>query len=278
MLISILIPGKNDNFRYNNTQTLEFNLNQTLDNIEYMNVDDVELVLCDWGSEEKIVDSVFKRKHKNFKCVYVNPQIAKKYNGRGNYSIVHPINTAFRYSSGNYVCFWDSDCFVLLDSFTRLYNFVKNMEKNKDYNFYWGSRFNIPYESYINLKTNKDLVEKIKNGIEYTHDKIGKGNEFMGTSIALLMNREIWDDSTGWYENLPYWGWQDIEFHRRLMTKYKFGGDLEDFKMQFFHLTQPVVHNKMKNNHLINPQISAPNFKANSTNWGLINENLEIIS
>lgn len=278
MLISILIPGKNDNFRYNGTQTLEFNLNQTLDNIESMNVDDVELILCDWGSEQKIVDSVFKRRHKNFKCVYVNPEIAKKYNGRGNYSIVHSINTAFRYSRGNYVCFWDSDCFVLLDSFIKLYNFVEEMKKNQDYNFYWGSRFNIPYESYTHFETHRDLVEKIKNGIQVTHDKIGNGNQFMGTSISLLMNRDLWHDSTGWYEKLPYWGWQDIEFHRRLMTKYNFGGDLEDSGMYFFHLTQPIKNDGRKNNHLSNPQINAPMFKANPEDWGLNNEQLEIIT
>ena len=278
MLISILIPGKNDNFRYNGTQTLEFNLNQTLDNIESMNVDDVELILCDWGSEQKIVDSIFKRRHKNFKCVYVNPEIAKKYNERGNYSIVHSINTAFRHSRGNYVCFWDSDCFVLLDSFIKLYNFVEEMKKNQDYNFYWGSRFNIPYESYTYFETHRDLVEKIKNGIQVTHDKIGKGNQFMGTSISLLMNRDIWDDSSGWYEKLPYWGWQDIEFHRRLMTKYNFGGDLEDLGMHFFHLTQPIKNDGRKNNHLSNPQINAPMFKANPEDWGLNNEQLEIIS
>lgn len=52
MLLSILIPGKNDNFRYNGSKTLELNLNQTIDNMLKLGADDIELVLCDWGSEK----------------------------------------------------------------------------------------------------------------------------------------------------------------------------------------------------------------------------------
>ena len=278
MLLSILVPGKNDNFRYNGSKTIEFNLSQTLDNIEQSKFKDIELVLCDWGSDEKIVDTIFTRKSKQFKCVYVPPDVAKKYNGQANYSIVHPINTAFRHSSGKYVCFWDSDCFVLQDSFVKLYEFVLQMEVIKDMQFYWGSRYHIPYENYNELQSNLELVEKIKNGIQVYHDKIAGGSKFRGASISLLMNREIWENSTGWYENLPYWGWQDIEFHHRLMKKYSYGGDLEDWGMKFFHLLQPSNGDGSKNKHLMNPSINATFFKANPPNWGLANEKLEIIS
>jgi len=276
MILSILVPGKNDNFRYNGSKTIEFNIHQTLDNIEKSKIKDVELVLCDWGSEVKIIDKI-SNKRKNFKCVYVPPDIAKKYNGQANYSIVHPINTAFRNSSGKYVCFWDSDCFVLLDSFLKLYEFVQQMESTQDMHFYWGSRFNIPYEQYNEMQSHSELVAKIKSGIQVYHDKIAGGGKFMGASISLLMNRHLWEDSTGWYENLPYWGWQDIEFHHRLMKRYSYGGDLEDWGMQFFHLLQPAKNDGNKNKHLMNPSINATFFRANPPSWGLANEKLEII-
>lgn len=277
MLLSILVPGKNDGFRYNGAKTIEFNLNQTLDNIEACKAKDVELVLCDWGSEKKIVEHVVKRKHKNFRCVYVSPEIAKKYNGEANYSIVHPINTAFRHSKGKYVCFWDSDCFILNDTFKKLYEFVKKMDSTQDMNFYWASRFHVPFESYNSLNSNKELVKLIENGVQVYHDKIKSGYEFRGASIALLMNRELWENSTGWYEELRYWGWQDIEFHRRLMQRYAYGGDIEDYGMKFFHLMQPSVKDGNKNNHLVNPSINARFFKANPPSWGLVNEKLEVI-
>ena len=278
MILSILIPGKNDNFRCNGTKTIEFNLHQVLDNLEFFNFPDLEVVLCDWGSEKKIVESILERKHKNFRCVYVSPEIAKKYNGEANYSIVHSINTAFRNSSGKYVCFWDSDCFVLKDSFLKLYEFVHQMNINSDKKFYWGSRWHISYDEYTYLSSHKDLLEKINNGLQPSRkDSFGYGQNFMGGSISLLMDRSIWEESTGWYEKLPYWGWQDIEFHRRLLTKYIHGEDLVSHGMVFYHLNQPEKMDKLQNKHKFNNQLDAKSFKANPPNWGLADESLEVI-
>jgi predicted glycosyltransferase involved in capsule biosynthesis len=278
MLLSILIPGKNDNFRYNGSKTLELNLNQSIDNLNLIGVDDIEIVLCDWGSENKIIDHVVSKKHKNFKCVYVRPEIANKYNGKANYSIVHPINTAFRKSLGEYVAFWDSDCFVQYDTFISLYSFVKKMKEVNDMKFYWGSRYHVPYEMYTHLKDNIELSKILKGNNLLPHDKIGGSAEFRGASIILLMNRLLWESSSGWYEKLPYWGWQDIEFHNRLLNKYEYGGDLEDIdNMKFYHLNQPVVMDGTKNKHLFNQSMNAPFFYANDVNWGLADEDLEII-
>jgi predicted glycosyltransferase involved in capsule biosynthesis len=280
MLLSILIPGKNDNFRYNGSKTLELNVNQTIDNINHIGAEDVEIVLCDWGSEQKIVDHVITKKHKNFKCVYVSPEIAKKYNRKANYSIVHPINTAFRNSVGKYVLFWDSDCFVKYDTFVALYEFVKKMDSENDMKFYWGSRFNVPFEMYTNLSNNQDLSNMLADEINLAHDKIAGGDQFMGASISMLMNREIWENSSGWWEELTYWGWQDIEFHRRLLKRYEYGGDLEDVgKIKFYHLCQPSSVDGSKNNHFVNQHWVYPHwFYANNENWGLKNEKLEIIN
>ena len=275
MLLSILIPGKNDNYRNNGTKTLELNLKQSIKNLKNLNKDDIEIVLCDWGSEKKIIDEIITEKHENFRCVYVKPEIAKKYNKSANYSIVHPINTAFRNSKGKYVIFWDSDCYVKNEDFTKLYNFVKIMDQNKDMNFYWGSRFHIPYEIYTPISN----VEEVNNYLNLkpvlTHDKINVNN-FMGGSISILMNRQIWEESNGWYEELTYWGWQDIEFHNRLITRYKFGGDLEDFGINFYHLNQPLDPTTHINKTLYNMQLNSHKFNANNIDWGLYNENLEL--
>ena len=275
MLLSILIPGKNDNYRNNGTKTLELNLKQSIKNLKNLNKDDVEIVLCDWGSEKKIIDEVVTEKHENFKCVYVKPEIAKKYNKSANYSIVHPINTAFRNSKGKYVIFWDSDCYVKSEDFTKLYNFVKKMDQNKDMNFYWGSRFHIPYEIYTPISNVEEVDNYLNLKPELKHDKINVNN-FMGCSISILMNRQIWEQSTGWYEELTYWGWQDIEFHNRLATRYKFGGDLEDFGINFYHLNQPLDPTTHINKTLYNMQLNSHKFDANNINWGLYNENLEL--
>lgn len=275
MLLSILIPGKNDNYRENGSKTLQLNLQQAINNLQDFPTDDVEIMLCDWGSEKKIIDEIITDKHPNFKCVYVPQDIAKKYNKSSNYSIVHPINTAFRKSTGKYVIFWDSDCFLPLEEYKKLYFFVNKMNKENDLNFYWGSKYHIPYEVYTSMS-----VAQVNNYIATTesfmHDKISINN-FMGCGISILMNRQLWEESSGWYEELTYWGWQDIEFHYRLCKKYKFGGDLEDHNIKFYHLNQKINQQDHSKKNLYNPQKNAEHFKANPENWGLNNESLQVI-
>ena len=275
MLLSILIPGKNDNYRNNGTKTLEFNLKQTIDNLNRLNKDDVEVVLCDWGSEVKITDQIIEQTCRNFRCVYVNPQITKKYNKSANYSIVHPINTAFRNSNGKYVIFWDSDCLVTYENFLNLYNFVKNTDINNDRKFSWGSRLHIEYDVYTPMKEISEIHTYLETNPNLAHDKINVAN-FAGCSISILMNRDLWEESTGWYEELVYWGWQDIEFHNRLLSRYQFGGDLEDYNIKFYHLNQPINVAEHKNKAIFNPQINSNKFAANDFHWGLANESLEI--
>lgn len=275
MLLSILIPGKNDNFRESSKKVLEFNLNKTISNIENINTKNIEIVLCDWGSEDKIVDSLNIKKSQNLKCVYVSPDITKKYNGIGSYSIVHPINTAFRNSSGKYVIFWDSDCYVTSKSFYKLYDFIQKMDLNKDMSFYWGSRYNISYNIYNKFDNYQELDYFLQYNTIYNHNKISVTN-FRGTAISLLMNRELWENSTGWDEQLIYWGWQDIELHHRLLQRYKFGGDLEDYNIDFYHLIEK--QNNKVSNKKINPWFNSPKFQANNQDWGLANEQLKIIT
>lgn len=54
MLLSILIPGKNDCFRENGTKTLQLNLQKTISNLKRLGKNDIEVVLCDWGSEKRL--------------------------------------------------------------------------------------------------------------------------------------------------------------------------------------------------------------------------------
>lgn len=277
MLLSILIPGKNDDYRVNTKKVLQFNIQQTLFNIEKLGCNDVEVVLCDWGSQEKILDILPIHKPNYFKCVYVSPEIAQKYNNGYSYSIVHPINVSFRYSSGKYVVFWDSDCFVPYETFELLYKFVKKMDENNDLTFYWGSRFDVPFDSYFPFN-NIEEFNLFLNTTEQTfyNDRIRTNESFGGCSISLLMNRILWEESTGWWEKLTQWGWQDIEFHRRLLAKYECGGDLQDHGMNFYHMLSPRGFHTLSTLGE-SPKIFSPVFEANDSSWGLKNEILEVI-
>lgn len=274
ILLSIIIPGKNDTDYCGSFDRLRLNLTKTLDNVK--RYDDVEVILCDWGSDVPILNELNLKTSDTFKCVYVNPDIAKKYNKEANYSIVHPINTAFRHSSGRYVIFWDTDCFITSVDFDKLIEFVRRMDSESDKSFYWGSRFHIPFDFHSDKKDFVDIDQYLaSNGLaNLAHDKISVNN-FMGTGISLLMARELWESSTGFWEELSYWGWQDIELHRRLCSRYKFSGDLEDNGIIFFHLQHHGVTNILQKPH--NPQNNSSRFDANGDIWGLNNEHVDLL-
>lgn len=291
MLLSILIPGKNDNYAADENgkggvcKRLELSLNKLSDNLSKLNKDDIEVVVCDWGSENKISDELVHNKHKSMKFVYVPKEIASKYNRGAGFSIVHPYNTAFRNSSGRYTIFWDSDCFVPYESLERLYNFVSDLDKKDIIGFFWGSRFHIPRVGYVDAKDFSDVDEYMKTCVIdirsphitnspkiLRHDKANI-SAFGGGAMALLMNRQVGEESTCWWEELTYWGWQDIEINNRLRMKYPCLGDIEDHGVFLFHLDH---HEKTHFTHS-NPSIVTNRFNANDENWGLANEKLEII-
>jgi hypothetical protein len=88
-------------------------------------------------------------------------------------------------------------------------------------------------------------------------------------------------ESTGFSERLIYWGWQDIDFHNRLASRYVCGGDMEDIGVKVYHLEHHEIDESNKRDVTnvtmrANSQINYP-FKANPDNWGLRDENLEIV-
>ena len=291
MLLSILIGGKNDNYAADSTgkggvcKRLQLTLNKTLDNIKRLGVDDVEVVVCDWGSNNKISEELVSERHPLMKFVYVSPDITKKYNNGSGYSIVHPYNVSFRHSTGKYVVFWDSDCFMPFEHFKSVYEFAKKLDAANDKKFYWGSRFHIPRSAYVDADTFSDVDAFLADCVIDTsqsnrtpsdkilrHDKINLQN-FGGCAMALLMHRDLGEDSTCWWEELQFWGWQDIELHHRLNRKYIFGGDMEEMGMLFFHLD----HHEAPPHPFMNQHKVSTRFRANGENWGLANEKLEVI-
>ena len=302
MLLSILIGGKNDNYAADSNgrggvcKRLELTLNKMIDNLRRLGKDDIEVIVCDWGSDSKISDSLVKERHPNIKFVYVSPDIAKKYNGRASYSIVHPYNVSFRHSKGEYVIFWDSDCFMPYEEIENLYNFAKGLSDRKEKKFYQGSRFHIPRSGYVDALSYKDVDEFLKTCVvdtkttlrptndadNFVNDHLLRHNKvnvdaFQGTAMATLLHRDIAEDSTCWWEELSYWGWQDVEFHIRLNRKYICGGDMEDFGIKFFHLYHYEPF-EGKEQPIMNEYLMPQKFNANHKDWGLVNETLEIIS
>ena len=268
-MISIIMQCKNDNYLGNFMQRFEICIRKQIENIKELGItNDIQIVLTDWGSEIKLIDSM-NIDFSLIKYIYVSPEIANKYNGDAKYSYVHPINVSARNSDGDIILWGDSDGFLPIESLKLIYELSKDNEKNSK--FYWGSRYHIDLNDYVNSSIS-DIDSFIKNNSNLRHDKWTASG---GAAGIYLLRRDMFFESTGFSEKLIYWGWQDIDFHNRLASRYVCGGDMEDIGVKIYHL-EHYEPNKRNVTTRANHQINYP-FKANPDNWGLFDEKLEII-
>jgi len=278
MLLSIITSGKNDQYAGNFVQRLQHNLNKLNDNINKINTNDIEIILIDWGSEEKLSDILDTNNFLYTKFIHIPLQTTQKYSPDSGFSIVHALNAGFRRSQGKYIFFIDGDSYIPYESLLLIYDITLSLDKEKEKTFFWASRYHLPYEIYSNTNSIEEIDKNIKIWEQnqkqtWRHDKI-KFHDFGGNAMGLLLSRDICEESTLYYEVLNKWGWLDIELHHRLSTRYLCVGDLEDYGVSFFHLDHHSIQNKGQNG--INPNYNSPIFEANSENWGLINEDLSL--
>lgn len=112
MLISVIIP----------VYKVEKYLNQSIESILNQTIQNIEIILVDDGSPDncgKICD-IYAEKYNNIKVVH-----------RENGGLSAARNTGFENSTGDYICFIDSDDFVSQDFCENLYNLLKD----RDYDY-----------------------------------------------------------------------------------------------------------------------------------------------
>lgn len=278
MKLSIITCGKNDNYAGNFIHRLQLNLSKLEFNLKNLNINDVEILVTDWGSEIPLHTILSTNEFKFTKFIHVPQHIAKYYSPDSEFSWGQSLNTGYRRSKGEYIFFIDGDSYIPEESFNKLYNLIKNFQPT-DNIFYWASRYHLPYEIHSNVFNINNLDNYIlnwkNNKNSWKHDKVNL-SYFGGTAMGLLLNRVICDKSTLFYEKLNKWGHTDIEIHNRISSQYPCCGDLEDLDMYFFHLDHHnIQYGEQKNGS--NSPINASNFKANNDNWGLMNEILNVI-
>jgi radical SAM superfamily enzyme YgiQ (UPF0313 family)/ADP-heptose:LPS heptosyltransferase/predicted O-methyltransferase YrrM/Flp pilus assembly protein TadD len=288
-LLSIFTHGRNDSHMGNFLWRLSTQINKHARNIMTLDAQyEVELVLCDWGSEEPILGSLSLTDESKalLRVVEVPPAIGKKYDADSPYSMVHAANAAARRSSGKYIMYSDGDTYLPLESMRKLLNSLRQGSiggLSLSHNFFWASRYHIP-RSFHETSPSIDEIDTYigQNWKTFGHDKVNQ-SKFSGTVTALLLERDMWEECRGFDERLIYWGWFDVDINYRLRTRYGFA-DLEDLGVPFFHLDHysSSEHRDIKmfnqeNPRRVNPGDLPLSFASNGMDWGLANEPLSFI-
>lgn len=286
ILLSILMHGRNDCYMGNYSWRLSTCLNKLAHSIYMLGAErEVEIVLCDWGSEKPMMDEadLTDITRTLLRVIIVPPATAAKYDRDSRYSAVHAYNTTARRARGKYILFSDADNYVPFDTMRILYHSLSLGTIDGlpyDGTFFWASRYHVP-KSY---HTANPSIEKLDQYIaEHTHHinhRIVNLSNFLGGAGAILVPGSIWEECRGFDERLIYWGWSDIDLHYRIISRYVIS-DMEHHGMRFYHLdhyssADPEIQNA-ESPHKTNPQSMPTLYAPNGENWGLKDELLHTI-
>lgn len=284
-LLSIITQGRNDGYMGNFMWRLATTLNKQTENILNLRCEDqVELILCDYGSQNPIVDELelTEETRRILKVVRVAPSLAKLCDQDSPYSFPHAVNTAIRIAQGKNIIFVDSDTYTTETALSQLLKALERGaigENSLHEHFFMASRFHIPKQFHKESPSLCEIDDFIEKHIgEMAHDKINKV-QFGGTATAYLMTREMWHECRSFDESMIHWGVFDIDLYRRLDLKYNLV-DLEDEGIIFFHL-EHYNDSKKRSLEEENPRkenqfVEITGITANNPFWGLKAAKLEL--
>ncbi len=285
-VLSILCPGRNDSYRGNLAWRLSTILNKHAENITILGLEkQVELIVSDWGSASPLhnVLELTENARRLVKYLITPAAITSLYDKDAGFSLPHALNSVARRANGRYVMFSDSDVYLPTDTMAKLLYYLKrgyiHSFPMRD-SFFWASKYHIPYDFIANSPYREHLEEHTRRNLNsYVHEAVNR-EEFMGSGVCLLMRREMWLECTGWDERLIYRGWNDIDFTRRLLFKYRWD-DLGNHGLTFFHLEhygdgcRPGY--ALENKRGLNPRIEPTTLAPNPPNWGLADHDLTFV-
>lgn len=284
-LLSFITHGRNDSYMGDFIWRLSLCINKIANNFAKLNLlREIEILINDWGSDEGKLHQVLELNDHAMKVtqfIIVPPAIASKYNGDGIYSYPHAANVAIRRAKGKFIFSMDSDAYMPVETAKSLWKIINNKFPaifDLDNTFFWLSRKHIP--NYF--LTGKPSIQEIDNFIYQNPDKLVVTSKcdiknFRGGAVAIFAKREILHNIRGYNEKLIYWGWSDIDIHYRLAILHS-PCDLWDYGAQMYHLEHYHKRGYVVDNRKLNPMKIPDRTIVNPENWGLWDENVEIIS
>lgn len=279
-LLSLIIGGRNDNFMGNFKWRLAATLNFMAESLSRIGrLDDVEVVVCDWGSERPLHLEMkltpLARQIARF--VVVPPHIAEPLQQDSPFPIPIVQNVAIRRCRGKYIAQTDSEILFTDNALDRLLKILEghiDVGVSPDRALLVASRKHVPYELTMCQPSIKELeTYLLQYGAMLPGEFLIPG---IGTPSALaLMHRALWDELGGYDERLIYWGWMEIDLYLRIGQKYPWL-DTGNAGVIVYHLEHYPKNDRTDQRRKANPTQVPVTFRANDDNWGLCNEPLAI--
>lgn len=243
-------------------------------------LDDVEMVVCDWGSEVPLHRELAlnSQARKIVRFIIVPPETAVPAQKDSQFPIPMVQNVAIRRSRGEYIAQTDSDIIFTPLALERLLAALEgkiSLGVNPEKALLTSSRKHIPQELTL-AKPNLEELEEYLNqyGAMLPFDKLIPG---IGTPSGLaMMHRSLWQSCGGYDERLIYWGWMEIDLYLRITRKYPWR-DMANYGAVLYHIEHYPGDARIGPPREMNPMLTPRTFFANDENWGMADDDFEII-
>lgn len=282
-LLSFCLTGRNDNYLGNFRYRLKTAVNYlalSCQRVKMLN--QIEILIADWNSDVPLSEAIQLTPEAALitRILYVSPCTAKRYHDDPNqrFNAVCSANAAIRRASGKFVCYMPAD--ILFPPLSLL-NLVTLMRGDIDFPYDINrclikvSRKMLPWhitESEPSIEEIERYLSKINIKIPYDRSSMPDLTHGLG---AIAASKDIWNSAQGFDERLSGWGFSDVEFGLRVEQVYP-GLEVSHYGIYVYDMAENTNWSLTLKARKENPRIYHDAIRANSDNWGLNNEEIEI--
>ena len=271
-LLTIILTGRNDNYKDNFKNRLANSINyncKQIDELGYSNK--VEMLLVDWNSKTPLQNDLILEDAAVKICRFLNvpPKLAIKFMKPGKvFHIPCAMNVGIRRSESQFIFVLSADMIISKYSLKNLVELIDGKTKvpfNFDKKIYIIPTKSLPFDpSFINMDYNEINKIIFKNGPELKN--VCKELPGTGLGHVAMMKKSMWFEFNGYDEKFIHYGWHEEELLMRVSQKY-YWSNLSLLGIHVFDFEEPKSNQEI--NQIINPHKIPFKSVPNNQNWGL---------
>ncbi len=274
-LLSICTMGRDDDFapdfRYRLTTTVNY-LARNL--FQLGRLDDVEIVVTDWGSEVPLAKSLALSPQAAEICrfVFVPPEVVRTLQGgRDDFHTSFAINSGIRRAQGEFILIGAGDTLIPQHSLDMILRVIENklsLSVRADKTVFLCPRYHIPWQ-FVEHQPELEAWDRylLLSASELNYTDESKLGIFSGVG-GFLMHRDLWQEARGFDERFGGWGFQDIDLGLRISQTHPWIG-LSSLGVNSYHMGHRPVGRRTATIANANPHNHNSKVQANSEGWGL---------
>ncbi len=287
-LLSLVLCSRNDQFQGDSLWRLETTLNHAARQAADLGrLDDVEVIVADWGSEEPLRDAVrlSEEAARIVRFLTVPVALAREKQRDSRFAEVFAINAAARRSRGEYIGRIDQDTLIGRHFLEWFFRAVEEGEPAfpLEASVMISNRRRIPYHFAVRTPS-FPVVERYLSWFDRRLPTMAltMSDNYWECYIGIvLFHRRLWEESGGYDESFIYYSYMEFDLFLRLCMRYQ-GVDLGAIVGNDFHhldhmpawLTWQVT--RRQENIIRTPEAPPPEFCPAGPDWGLSSYPLEL--